>query len=156
MSKFNTSMPKAKTLTENLAGGQAYSQSDELALVSLLLTSFVNDQFYRDAQTSLDDLRKLLSKVDPEFAAKACIYARDKFGMRSISHALAAELAKYLSGKEFAKNFYDKIVIRPDDMMEILAYYDKNCGNKIPNSIKKGFAKSFDKFDGYQLSKWKK
>jgi hypothetical protein len=156
MSKFNATLPKQKTLTENLAGGQAYTQSSELALVSLLLTSFVNDQFYRTSDETLSNLRKLLSKVDPEFAAKACIYARDKFGMRSISHALAAELAKYLSGKDFAKNFYDKIVVRPDDMMEILAYYDINCGHKIPNSMKKGFAKSFDKFDGYQLSKWKK
>ena len=49
MSKFNTTLPKQKTLTENLAGGQAYAASDELALVSLLLTSFVNDQFYRNA-----------------------------------------------------------------------------------------------------------
>ena len=156
MSKFNTTVTKSKTLTENLAGGQAYSQSNELALVSMLLTSFVNDQFYRNSDDTLFELRKLLSKVDPEFAAKACIYARDKFGMRSISHALAAELAKYLSGKDFAKNFYDKIVVRPDDMMEILAYYNTNCGTKIPNSIKKGFAKSFDRFDSYQLSKWKK
>lgn len=155
MSKFNTNLEKGKTLTTNLAGGEAYKQTDELALVSILLTSFVNDQFYRNAKTSLDELKVLLSKVDPEFAAKACIYARDKFGMRSISHALAAELAKYISGKEFAKNFYDKIVIRPDDMMEILAYYNANCGEKIPNSIKKGFAKSFDKFDNYQLGKWK-
>ena len=38
MSKFNTTLPKQKTLTENLAGGQAYAQSNELALVSLLLT----------------------------------------------------------------------------------------------------------------------
>ncbi len=63
MSKFNATMPKAKTLTENLAGGQAYSQSNELALVSLLLTSFVNDQFYRNAQTTLDELRGLVTKV---------------------------------------------------------------------------------------------
>ena len=156
MSKFNTKVEKSKTLTENLAGGQAYAQSNELSLVSTLLTSFVNDQFYKSGEETLIELRKLLSKVDPEFAAKACIYARDKFGMRSISHALAAELAKYLSGKDFAKNFYEKIIIRPDDMMEILAYYNTNCGEKIPNSIKKGFAKSFDKFDNYQLSKWKK
>lgn len=156
MSKFNATVTTGKTITENLAGGQAYTQSDKLSLVSLLLTSFVNDQFYRNSDDTLVTLRKLLGKVDPEFAAKACIYARDKFGMRSISHALAAELAKYLSGREFAKDFYDKIVIRPDDMMEILAYYNINCGDKIPNSIKKGFAKSFDKFDSYQLSKWKK
>lgn len=155
MAKFNATLPKQKTLTTNLAGGKAYTQSEEMAFLSLILTSFVNDQFYRTDSETLVELRRLLVKVDPEFAAKACIYTRDKFGMRSISHALAAELAKYLSGKEFAKNFYDKIVIRPDDMMEILAYYNENCGNKIPNSIKKGFAKSFDKFDGYQISKWR-
>lgn len=155
MAKFNATLPKQKTLTENLAGGQAYKQSDELSLVSLLLTSFVNDQFYKTAESTLTELRELLSKVDPEFAAKACVYARDKFGMRSISHALAAELSKYLSGKEYAKNFYERIVIRPDDMTEILAYYNQNCGSKIPNSIKKGFAKAFDKFDGYQIAKWK-
>ena len=38
MSKFNTTVTKSKTLTENLAGGQAYGQSNELAFVSMLLT----------------------------------------------------------------------------------------------------------------------
>ena len=105
MSKFNTTSPKQKTLTENLAGGQAYSQSNELALVSLLLTSFVNDQFYRNSDDTLLTLRKLLSKVDPEFAAKSCIYARDKFGMRSISHALAANLLNTYQVKNLLKIF---------------------------------------------------
>ena len=160
MSKFNTTLPKQKTLTENLAGGQAYAASDELALVSLLLTSFVNDQFYRNAQTSLDELRKLASKVkDKEFVAKAAIYARDRFGMRSITHALAGELTSELNGKEWGKNFYDKVVVRVDDMTEILSYYlayKTNKDNpKFPNALKKGFAKAFDKFDGYQLAKYK-
>ena len=158
--KFNTTMPKQKTLTENLAGGQAFKQSDELALVSLLLTSFVNDQFYRSAQTTLDDLRKLSSKVkDKEFVAKAAIYARDKFGMRSITHALAGELTSQLNGAEWGKNFYDKVVVRVDDMTEILSYYlaykTSKDNPKFPNSLKKGFAKAFDKFDGYQLAKYK-
>jgi len=160
MSKFNTTMPKAKTLTENLAGGQAYSQSDELALVSLLLTSFVNDQFYRNAQTSLDELRKLSAKVkDKEFVAKAAIFARDRFGMRSITHALAGELTSQLSGAEWGKNFYDKVVVRVDDMTEIMSYYlaykTSKDSPKFPNALKKGFAKAFDKFDGYQLAKYK-
>jgi hypothetical protein len=155
MSKFNSTIKTPKSLTENLAGGQAYKQSSEMALVSLLLTSFVNDQFYRDGNKSLEDLKSILGKVNPEFAAKSCIFARDEFGMRSISHALAAELAKYLSGTEIGKSFYEKIVVRPDDMTEILAYYENNCGKKIPSAIKRGFAKSFDKFDGYQLAKWK-
>jgi 60 kDa SS-A/Ro ribonucleoprotein len=160
MSKFNTTLPKQKTLTENLAGGQAYSQSNELALVSLLLTSFVSDQFYRNAQTTLDELRKLSSKVkDKEFVAKAAIYARDKFGMRSITHALAGELTSQLNGAEWGKDFYNKVVVRVDDMTEILSYYlaykTSKDNPKFPNSLKKGFAKAFDKFDGYQLAKYK-
>jgi 60 kDa SS-A/Ro ribonucleoprotein len=160
MSKFNATMPKAKTLTENLAGGQAYSQSNELALVSLLLTSFVNDQFYRNSQTTLDELRTLVSKVkDKEFVAKAAIFARDRFGMRSITHALAGELTSQLNGAEWGKKFYDKVVVRVDDMTEILSYYlaykTSKDSPKFPNSLKKGFAKAFDKFDGYQLAKYK-
>ena len=160
MSKFNTTVPKSKTLTENLAGGQAYSQSNELALVSLLLTSFVNDQFYRNAQSSLDELRKLSEKVkDKEFVAKAAIFARDRFGMRSITHALAGELTSQLSGAEWGKNFYDKVVVRVDDMTEIMSYYlaykTSKDSPKFPNALKKGFAKAFDKFDGYQLAKYK-
>ena len=158
MSKFNTNVKTPKTLTTNLAGGQAYKQSNELALVSLLLTSFINDQFYKGANDTLKDLRSLLKKVDPIFAAKAAIYARDKFGMRSISHALAGELTSYLSGSNEAKNFYDKVVVRVDDMTEIMSYYLLNKTNKdnpkFPNSLKKGFAKAFDKFDSYQLAKY--
>jgi len=159
MSKFNSNVETPKTLTTNLAGGDAYSQTDELALVTLLLTSFVNDQFYRNAQTSLDELRKLTSKIkDKEFIAKAAIYARDKFGMRSITHALAGELTSELVGKEWGKNFYDKVVVRVDDMTEILSYYiaykTSKDSPKFPNSLKKGFAKAFDKFDGYQLAKY--
>ena len=160
MSKFNATLPKQKTLTENLAGGQAYTQSSELALVSLLLTSFVNDQFYRGAKDTLNDLKKLSEKVkDKEFVAKSAIYARDKFGMRSITHALAAELTSQLNGAEWGKDFYNKVVVRVDDMTEILSYYlaykTEKDNPKFPNSLKKGFAKAFDKFDGYQLAKYK-
>jgi 60 kDa SS-A/Ro ribonucleoprotein len=158
MSKFNTTVKEPKTLTENLAGGQAYSQTNELALVSMLLTSFVDDQFYKTGENTLKDLRKLTSKVNPEFAAKAAIYARDKFGMRSITHALAAELTSELKGSESAKNFYDKVVVRVDDMTEIMSYYllhkTSKDNPKFPNSLKKGFAKAFDKFDAYQLGKY--
>ena len=98
MSKFNSTVTTPKSITTNLAGGKAYKQSPEMSLVSLLLTSFVNDQFYRDADKSLENLKSTLEKVNPEFAAKACIFARDEFGMRSISHALAGELTSELSG----------------------------------------------------------
>ena len=159
MSKFNATIERGKTKTTNYAGGDAYKQTKELELVSILLTSFVTDTFYRSGNETLEKIKTLLSEVDPKFAAKAAIYARDKFGMRSITHALAGELTSYSSGSEWSKNFYDKVVVRPDDMMEILSYYLTNKTDKskpkFPNSLKKGFAKAFDKFDSYQIGKYK-
>ena len=154
MSRFNQTIQKGKTKTVNYAGGEAYKQSKELELVSILLTSFVSDTFYRSSSDTLDRLKALLSEVDPKFAAKAAIFTRDKFGMRSITHALAGELTSHSTGLDWAKNFYDKVVVRPDDMMEIIGYYLSNKTDakkpKFPNSLKKGFAKAFNKFDNYQ------
>jgi hypothetical protein len=159
MAKFNTTVPKQKTLTTNLAGGQAYQQSNELELISILLTSFVSDQFYRQSGDTLDRVKTLLDKVSPKFAAKTAIFARDKFGMRSITHALAGELTSKLGGHEWSKDFYDKVVVRVDDMTEIMSYYLDNKTDKskpkFPNALKKGFASAFDKFDNYQIAKYK-
>jgi hypothetical protein len=159
MAKFNTTVPKQKTLTTNLAGGQAYQQSSELELVSILLTSFVSDQFYRQSGDTLERVKTLLDKVNPKFAAKTAIFARDKFGMRSITHALAGELTSKLGGHEWSKDFYDKVVVRVDDMTEIMSYYLENKTDKskpkFPNALKKGFASAFDKFDNYQIAKYK-
>ncbi len=152
MSKFNVA--EKPTKTKNLAGADAYTQSLELELISILLTSFVTDQYYRKADDTLEKLKEIIADCDPLFIAKAVVYARNEFGMRSISHVCASEVAKHLSGSEWAKGFYDKIIRRPDDMTEILAYHKSHNG-KIPNSMKKGFAKSFDKFDAYQLAKYR-
>ena len=159
MSKFNLTQTKPKTLTTNLAGGQAYRQTPELEIISILLTSFVNDQFYQKSNETLDRLKDLLDKVEPKFAAKAAIFARDKFGMRSITHVLAGELTSRLAGQEWSKNFYDRVVVRVDDMTEIMSYYIENKTDKnkpkFPNSLKKGFASAFNRFDSYQLAKYR-
>jgi len=152
MSKFNT--PTIGTKTVNKAGGAAFSQSAELELVSILLTSFANDTFYEKAEDKFDRMKNLLPHVDPLFAAKAAVYARKQFGMRSITHVLAGELAKLISGKQWAKNFYTQIVNRPDDMLEIISYMQAGK-NKLPNSMKKGFAKAFDSLGAYELAKYR-
>lgn len=154
MAKFNTAV-KPQTVT-NLAGGEAFAQSPEVELVSILLTSFVSDQYYRSAGDTLARLRELLKVVEPEFAAKAAVYARHEFGMRSITHVLAAEVAPYVSGKPFARSFFKRVIRRPDDMTEILSYYRGTLGHKkLPNAMKAGFAAAFDRFDGYQLGKYR-
>lgn len=152
MSKFNTKSTGIKTV--NLAGGKAYKQTPELELVSILLTSFANDSFYRSENDTFEKLKELISKCDKKFVAKATVYARTQFGMRSITHVVASELSKYISGEKWAKDFYSAVIYRPDDMIEILSYHTQNNG-KIPNSIKKGFAKAFDKFNRYELAKYR-
>ena len=151
MSKFNQN--KETTIVENMAGGRAYSQSNEMELVSILLTSFVNEQFYRKESETLDKVKELIKKCDKEFVAKAAIYARTEFGMRSITHVFASELAKYING-ENARNFYNAIVYRPDDITEIISYHKANNG-KLSAAMKKGLALSFGKFDKYQIAKYK-
>jgi hypothetical protein len=152
MSRFNQNSEGTKTV--NLAGGEAFSQTSELELVSILLTSFANDSFYRSAGDTFDQLKSLIKKCDKKFVAKAAVYARAQFGMRSITHVVASELAKYISGEKWSKDFYSSIIYRPDDMMEIISYHKANNG-KISNSMKKGLAKAFDKFDRYALAKYR-
>ena len=154
MSKFNTATVN-RTKTTNLAGGEAYTQAPELELASILLTSFVEDSFYRSAGDTNKRVGELLTQVDPEFAAKAAIFARDRFGMRSISHVVAGELAGRVSGLPWAKDFYSTIVVRPDDMTEIMSYFKSKTGLTSTKAMQKGFANAFGKFDAYQLAKYR-
>lgn len=155
MARFNLKSLFAQPKTVNLAGGAAHPQTPEMALASQLLTSFVQDQFYRSAADQMTDLEALLAQVSPEFSAKAAIYARQEFGMRSITHVLAANLARQAGGQVWAKNFYKNIVRRPDDMLEIAALTKSKGAKMLPNAMKKGFAAAFDRFDGYQLAKYR-
>lgn len=155
MSKFNAQTIGTKTT--NAAGGEAYQESPKLEFVSLLLTSFVQDQFYRKETDSIARVKSLLNSIaDKQFAAKAAIYARNEFGMRSISHVVAGEIAGRVHGVAWSKSFFDKVIRRPDDMTEILAYYYSNYGKTEPNALKKGFAKALTRFDAYQLAKYRK
>lgn len=152
MSRFNTTSEGTKTV--NLAGGEAFKQTPELELISILLTSFANDSFYRSANDTFERLKELVRICDKRFVAQAAVYARTQFGMRSITHCVASELAKHISGEAWAKDFYSAVIYRPDDMLEILSYHSSRNG-KIPNSMKKGLAKAFDKFDAYSLAKYR-
>jgi len=154
MSRFNTASVGTKTV--NLAGGEAFKETPKLELASILLTSFAKDQHYRTGDDTFARIRALVSdKSIHKFAAKAAIYARTKFGMRSITHVLAAELAKVCKGEKWTKHFYAAVVHRPDDATEILSYYMANFKKPIPNSLKKGLGMAISKVNAYSLAKYR-
>lgn len=144
--------------TINEAGGQAHQESSELELVSILLTSMVQDQFYRSGNQTIDRLETLIDALvkngQAYFAAQAGVYARRVFGLRSITHLLAASLARKVRGADWTKDFYNVIVRRPDDMLEIMALVLKS-GKNVPNALKDGFARALLRLDAYALAKYK-
>lgn len=156
MSKFNSFAKGSKT--ENLAGGEAYKESSKLEFISILLTSFIQNQYYRSENDTIERIRELIkNEKDKKFVAKASLYARNEFGMRSVSHVVAGEIAKNVKKEVWTKNYFDRIIHRVDDMAEILSYYSSiNKGlHPIPNALLKGFKKAFNKFDEYQLGKYR-
>lgn len=152
MSHYNE---KKQTGTTNLAGGKAYKESTQLQLVSLLLTSFGDDKYYQKATDIFDKLDNLIAACDKEFCAKAIVFARKQFGMRTITHYAASVLARYIGGKAWAKDFFRAVVNRPDDMTEIIACHLEHRKQKTTNAMRKGFAEAFGRFDAYSLAKYK-
>ena len=158
MSKYNEKRtPRVPTET-NLMGEKAFKLTPKEELVSTVLTSFIQKSYYESENEVLGRIKSALEQVDPLFAAKLAIYTRTEANMRSSSHVLAGELARKLSGKEWATRFYEKIIVRPDDMSEILGYYqliNKGSKVKLPNSMKKGFKKRLERLDAYLIDKYK-
>lgn len=161
MAKFSilTTLSRRKSApdTVNFAGGRAFAQTAKLEFVSILLTTFLEDEFYRTEKHTTARIRELITKVnDPRFVAKAALYARNTHGMRSVSHLVAGELAKSVKGQSWTKHFYAEVVRRPDDVMETLGYYLAVYGRPIPNSLKKGLGAALGRFDEYQLAKYRR
>lgn len=161
MAKFNEKKMAKQPTERNFMGEMAFKMEDKEELISTVMTTFLQDEYYEKEATKIARIQELLKKVDPLFAAKLAIYARNEGNLRSVTHFIAAEIAKYVSGSEWGKRFYDKIIVRPDDMSEIVSAYahingmsQKNI-SKIPNAMKGGFKTALERLDAYQIDKYK-
>ncbi len=154
--RFNI-QKKNKAPTLNLAGGEAFAETAKLELVSILLTATLQNQYYRAADVTAKRLKELIGQIsDKTFVAKAAVHARTKAGMRSVTHLAACEIAHAVKGQKWTAGFYNQLVHRPDDALEILACYLAAYGKPLPNSLKKGLGLALARFDGYQLAKYRK
>lgn len=154
---FNHTKTATGADTVNLAGGEAFTETPKLELAAMMLTCTLQDQFYRAANTTVARLRELITQIaDKPFVAKTALYARHQGGMRSVTHLTAGELARAVKGERWTARFYDRLVRRPDDALEILAYYLAAHGRPVPNALKKGLGAALARFDEYQLAKYRK
>lgn len=167
MARFSTSTAArskssnavATRVVRNNAGGKAYKQSPKLELVNLMLSNFLAGDMYRSEKQIVSRVQDLITQIDDKtFLAKAALYARNEFGMRTMSHLVAGEMAtqNITSGTDWGKVFYDAIIYRVDDMMEIMGYYfENNPDASLPAAMKRGFASAIGRFDAYQLAKYR-
>lgn len=155
--------------TKNRCGGDAYTLSDELRLLSMLNTIKLEPQYYRSEGQTMKELCDLVEKIamkDPYFVAQMIVWSRCKGeGMRSICHLAAAKLAPFISGQDWGRRFYSSwnkkeqkggCIFRLDDMSEILGVFSSLNQTKLTNAMKKGFARVLETVDSYQLLKYKK
>lgn len=118
---------KAEGLSVNRAGGPAYQSSDRQALVTYLTTGGVGNTFYADQKTIATEARKLFVRFagsDPEFLAKATIYARTKGLMRSMPIEALAHLS--LGGTTAHRAFhaaFPRVITTPGDLADFWALH---------------------------------
>ena len=161
MGKYNSKKESVMPTEVNYMGETAFHLADKELLVSTVMTTFLQNSYYEREEEIVKRITDLVDKVDPLFAAKLAIYARENGNLRSVTHLLSALLAKYVGGTDWGKRFYNKIVVRADDMSEIVSAYANLNGmglndlKKIPNSIKKGFKEALERLDAYQIDKYK-
>lgn len=141
MSRFNA--VKERTKTTNYEGGEAYRESDELGLISLLVTSMLTDKFYENSGRVMNRLEEYWNslKVTPagrEYFMKAACYTRDLFKLRSVSHLCAALVGEGVvkdlfqpEEKAMVRRFFSKVVMRPDDITEIISAYKGRLGSYV-------------------------
>ena len=129
----------------------------QLDFIKLLVEAYLDDKL--TLTHSMDDrfierLKRLLDSIDPLFAAKTALYLRHNYLLKSIPNYIAVYISGKASGKKWAKDFYYKMVLQLDDMVEmtnlVISY-----GGKITNGMRTGFSLAFHKFDSAQLLKYK-
>lgn len=148
MAKFN----QANTMkTVNKCGHVAYKMGDKEKLVSMALTTMFNEnKFYGD---NSNELVKLAEKSDMAFVAKLATYARRVMNLRSVSHVLACVVARF-GGGQLTRHAISGVVIRPDDITEIMSCYKAMYGKPFPNAMKRQIAIEMNKFNDMSFAKY--
>ena len=168
MSKFNTIIKK-QSEPRNHEGAEAYRLSAEMELYSAVVTASLSDKFYETADKRIERIADLVGKCDPHFVAQLAVYARTAMNLRSVPLLLVVELAKHHSGDNLVSRTIEKVVLRADEIMELLHCYQwRNSQNistvdgnapkkklgKLSHQIQVGLQKAFNNFDEYQFAKY--
>ncbi|MBD2770035.1 TROVE domain-containing protein [Hymenobacter sp. BT664] len=159
--RFNSFFSRKSAPTVNHEGAAAFTLTPQIELYAAVATAALSDQFYEKADTRLQRLRELVARNEPTFVAQLAVYARESLNLRSVPLVLCVELARLHRGDNLVSRLVARVVQRPDEITELLAFYAQANGrvgtkilNRLSKQLQKGLALSFNRFDGYQLAKY--
>jgi 60 kDa SS-A/Ro ribonucleoprotein len=141
--------------TRTHEGAPAQSISSELQLRrSVLACMLWEDQFYEDGVEIAGRIQSLVSKVSAEKVADLALEARGEMKLRHVPLLLVREMARLKTHRELVSQTLAQVIQRADELAEFVAIYWKDGKAPLSAQTKKGLAKTFHKFDEYQLAKY--
>lgn len=153
MASINKTKRGPSLKTHEGAPAKRIAKIDQLkrSMMSCLLWE---NEVYEDGVTISDRIAQLVADIENKDAiADLAFYARTKGKLRHVPLFIARELVR---NKYNVKSLLSNIIQRPDEISEFMSLYWKDGKTPIANSVKKGLALAFKKFNEYQLSKWDK
>jgi 60 kDa SS-A/Ro ribonucleoprotein len=136
-------------------GAPARNISPELQLRRSVLACLLwEDQFYEEGVEIAGRIQSLVAKVGAEAVAALAVEARGKMKLRHVPLLLVREMARLKSHRELVSRTLAQVIQRADEVAEFVAIYWKDGKVPLSAQTKKGLAKTFRKFDEYQLAKY--
>lgn len=149
--QMNTHVPGLKTYQGAPARHVPYEMQLMRSVMSCLLWE---KEFYESGETIADRIKKLVPLCKPEEVAIIAEAARSEMHLRHMPLFLVREMARHPKHKGLVSATLPKVIQRADELAEFVSIYWKDGKQPLSGQVKKGLAKSFTKFNEFQLAKY--
>lgn len=145
---------EVREYTHEGARAFAHLKPEQQLRRSVLSCLLWEDEFYEDGTSIADRIAEYATAVKPEVLAAVAIEARTVHNLRHVPLLLLDVLSKTGAGTGLVADTVAAVVQRPDEMGELLSIYWRKGRKMVSHGLQKGLAKTFGKFDEYQLAKY--
>ncbi len=141
--------------TANREGYPAYARSLEEQYVQTLLTNTIGNTFYADSETLLseaDALHDQMLEKNPNFVAKALIFARNR-GLMRLQPIFGLAKLSPVSTELFARIF-DNVVLIPSDLQDFMVILEGQGRGQGGRAVKRQVARFLNNVSEYWAIKY--
>lgn len=153
MARVNVGSVAYAGTTHEGAPARALTPEQELRR-SVMACLLWEDSFYESGKGIADRIAALVPQVPAETAAAIAVEARSQMHLRHVPLLLVREMARHASHRPHVAATLEAVIQRADELSEFVAMYWKDKKQPLAASVKKGLARAFQKFNGYQLAKY--